>query len=123
MKFAAFLIALVTADEISKGSVVPHHPAAAPHHVKVPGMSAYQWGLYDVDTQLKMFRESEYKKNQLEAEISKHQVDDTIRREKIERLQKLITEAMEDENRIRDEDEPESHHAPPVAHHIAQPKH
>ena len=69
-------------------------------------MSAYQWDLYDVDTQLKMYRESEYKKNQLEAEIAKHQVDDTIRREKIERLNKLITEAMEDENQIRDENVP-----------------
>ena len=96
------IVALVTA----KDDLLPNHAAKAPHHVKFDGMSAYQWDLYDVDTQLKMYRESEYKKNQLEAEIAKHQVDDTIRREKIERLNKLITEAMEDENQIRDENVP-----------------
>ena len=65
-----------------------------------------------------MYRESEYKKNQLEAEIAKHQVDDTIRREKIQRLEKLITEAMEDENRIRGE-VAEDTTAP--THHVQQP--
>ena len=74
MKFTALiaLAGLVSAEEAAKGHVLPHHPAAAPHHVKYAAMSAYQWALYDVDTQLEMFRESEYKKNQLEAEIAKH---------------------------------------------------
>ena len=64
MKFIALLavVGLASAAELAD-PVIPHHPAAAPHHVKSASMSSYQWSLYDVDSQLEMYRESEYKKN------------------------------------------------------------
>ena len=52
MKFVALLAlaGMASADELLKGHVIPHTPAAAPRHVKSASMSSYQWALYDVDT-------------------------------------------------------------------------
>ncbi len=93
MKFALFLIGLASATELyALGNVTKEASAnavanakGAEHEVHVgttpAAMSAYHWGLLDAESQLALYRKSDYKKKELENDIAHHQVDAQIRTE------------------------------------------
>ena len=66
-------------------------------------MSAYHWGLLDAESQLALYRKSEYKRKELEDDIAHHQVDTQIRAEQLGRLNKEVTGALKNLNEIRQE--------------------
>ena len=64
-------------------------------------MSAYHWGLLDAESQLSLYRKSEYKRKELEDDIAHHQVDAQIRAEQLTRLNKEVSGALSNLNEIR----------------------
>ena len=88
MKFGLFFLGLASATELyslddhdSKvavaNSVANAKGAEAEINTGKPpaAMSGYHWGLLDADSQLALYRKSEYRKKELENDIAHLQVD------------------------------------------------
>ena len=85
--FFAALIGLATATELNAfkndtktvmaNSVANAKGAATLLSTGTPPstMSAYHWGLLDAESQLALYRKSEYKRKELEDDVAHHQVD------------------------------------------------
>ena len=94
MKIGLFLLGLASATElyalgnddtkvaVANSVATAKGTADAINIGKTPAaMSGYHWGLLDAESQLALYRKSEYKKKELENDIAHHQVDAQIRAE------------------------------------------
>ena len=81
MKFVSlFLFGIVSSSELTASPVASANSIANAKGASInlsagsapAAMSAYHWGLLDAESQLELYRKSEYKKKELENDIAHH---------------------------------------------------